>query len=55
MGRTIRGVQICIRFVQSDDRSHALRGNAARDALRPKSGRGASVEAFPHGSVGTIK
>ncbi|VVP38083.1 hypothetical protein PS838_04693 [Pseudomonas fluorescens] len=26
------------------DRSHALRGDAARDALRPQSGRGASVD-----------
>jgi hypothetical protein len=33
------------------DRSHALRGNAARDALRPcRSGRGASGEAFPRGA-----
>ncbi|MBA1252667.1 DUF1534 domain-containing protein [Pseudomonas sp. PA-7-1E] len=29
------------------DRSHALRGNAAGDATRHKSGRGASREAFP--------
>ncbi|NMX57339.1 DUF1534 domain-containing protein [Pseudomonas sp. WS 5146] len=32
------------------DRSHALRGNAARDAPRHKSGRGASSEAFPRGA-----
>jgi len=32
------------------DRSHAPRGNAARDALRPKAERGASVEAFPRGA-----
>ncbi|KAA0986620.1 hypothetical protein FQ192_23580 [Pseudomonas sp. ANT_J12] len=31
-----------------DDRSHALRGHAARDAPRPfRAERGASVEAFP--------
>ncbi|OPB09926.1 hypothetical protein BFW91_14415 [Pseudomonas fluorescens] len=32
-----------------DDRSHAPRGNAALDALRPplKAGRGASQAAFP--------
>ncbi len=55
MGRTIRWVQTCIRLLQwgdvhdrfDYDRSHALRGNAARDALRPKSGRRASIEAFP--------
>ena len=34
-----------------DDRSHALRGNAARDAPRPSQAkRGASVEAFPRGA-----
>ncbi|CAI8727301.1 hypothetical protein EMIT0P294_120071 [Pseudomonas sp. IT-P294] len=34
------------------DRSHALRGNAARDAPRPflKLERGASLEAFPRGA-----
>ncbi|MDR6961263.1 hypothetical protein J2W43_005276 [Pseudomonas brassicacearum] len=39
------------------DRSHALRGNASRDALRhlSEAKRGASLAAFPRGSVGTIK
>ncbi|MDB5984679.1 MAG: hypothetical protein JWQ69_5694 [Pseudomonas sp.] len=32
------------------DRSHAPRGNAARDAPRHNSGRGASIEAFPRGA-----
>ncbi|MDR6961642.1 hypothetical protein J2W43_005656 [Pseudomonas brassicacearum] len=38
------------------DRSHALRGHASRDALRhsPEAERGASLAAFPRGSVGTI-
>ncbi len=33
------------------------RGNASRDALRhlPEAERGASLETFPRGSVGTIK
>ncbi|CAI8978822.1 hypothetical protein EMIT0194P_60156 [Pseudomonas serbica] len=32
----------------SNDRSHALRGNASPDALRPlRLGRGASLAAFP--------
>ncbi len=37
-------------------RSHALRGNASRDALRhlPEAERGASLAAFPRRSVGTI-
>ena len=35
------------RRLRSFDRSHALRGNAARDALRPRSRRRASREAFP--------
>ncbi len=39
------------------DRSHALRGNASRDALRhlPEAERGASLATFPRRSVGTIK
>ncbi|MDR6957139.1 hypothetical protein J2W43_001115 [Pseudomonas brassicacearum] len=38
------------------DRSHALRGNASRDALRhiPEAERGASLATFPRRSVGTI-
>jgi len=40
----------------SMDRSHALRGNASLDALRPlRQWRGASWAAFPRGSVGTIR
>ncbi|TKK11651.1 hypothetical protein PflCFBP13510_11625 [Pseudomonas fluorescens] len=39
-------------IVDDDDRSHALRGNASRDALRHpfKSGRGASRAALPRGA-----
>ncbi|CAI8912681.1 hypothetical protein EMIT0P265_40413 [Pseudomonas zeae] len=39
-------------FLFLADRSHALRGNAARDAPRSKSRaeRGASVAAFPRGA-----
>ncbi|QHF53434.1 hypothetical protein PspS49_28740 [Pseudomonas sp. S49] len=32
------------------DRSHALRGNASPDALRPLLGRGASLAVFPRGA-----
>ncbi|AUG97590.1 hypothetical protein AWU82_29655 [Pseudomonas glycinae] len=32
------------------DRSHALRGSASPDALRPLLGRGASLAAFPRGA-----
>ncbi|KAE9645456.1 hypothetical protein EJA70_10535 [Pseudomonas sp. PB103] len=32
------------------DRSHALRGNASMDALRPLLGRRASRAAFPRGA-----
>ncbi|KAA0994454.1 hypothetical protein FQ192_14080 [Pseudomonas sp. ANT_J12] len=34
-------------FFGPTDRSHALRGNASMDALRPLLGRGASRAAFP--------
>jgi hypothetical protein len=47
-GRVLRRRSIIIGWPA--DHSHALRGNAARDALRPKSRRRASVEAFPRGA-----
>ncbi|QHD04716.1 hypothetical protein PspR76_02715 [Pseudomonas sp. R76] len=37
----------CTKRSDPDDRSHALRGNASRDALRHKGGRRASIAAFP--------
>jgi hypothetical protein len=42
--------------VFSFDRSHALRGNEFRDALRqlPEAERGAPLATFPRRSVGTI-
>ncbi|AZZ77153.1 hypothetical protein CCX46_19045 [Pseudomonas sp. RU47] len=36
----------CVANADPPDRSHALRGNASRDALR-HSGRGASMAALP--------
>ncbi|AUO49368.1 hypothetical protein C1C98_29960 [Pseudomonas ogarae] len=44
--------QGCEPIIRHVDRSHALRGNTSRDALRrlPEAERGASLAAFPRGA-----